>query len=64
MDHRPGSRSIRGGPAAAIQVQVREVLRQTEGRGLILAPSYVIPTNSPAEHLRAARDAISACKQA
>jgi uroporphyrinogen decarboxylase len=51
------------GPVAAIQAQVQEVLMQTGGRGLILAPSCVIPTSSPAGHLRAVRDAISAWKQ-
>jgi uroporphyrinogen decarboxylase len=48
------------GPAAAIQAQVRQVLRETEGRGLILAPSCVIPTSAPAGHLQAVRDAIPA----
>ncbi len=47
------------GPVAAIQNQAREALSQTEGRGLILAPSCVIPTTAPAAHLQAVRDAVS-----
>ncbi len=46
------------GPAAAIAVQAREALSQTKRRGLILAPSCVIPTTAPPEHLHAARDAL------
>ncbi|MFN2168347.1 MAG: uroporphyrinogen decarboxylase family protein [Anaerolineae bacterium] len=48
------------GPAIAIAAQAREALGQTKGRGLILAPSCVIPTTAPPAHLRAARDAILA----
>ena len=39
------------GPVSGIQAQVRQVLAETEGRGLILAPSCVIPTKTPAAHL-------------
>ena len=46
------------GPAAAIQAQVREAVAQTEGRGLILAPSCVIPTTAPEAHLHAVRAAV------
>ena len=46
------------GPTAAIQVQVREAVAQTGGRGLVLAPSCVIPTTAPAAHLQAVRDAL------
>ncbi len=46
------------GPAAAIAVQAREALYQTKGRGLILAPSCVIPTTVPPEHLQAVRDTV------
>jgi uroporphyrinogen decarboxylase len=48
------------GPPPAIQAQVRETLEQTGGRGLVLAPSCVIPTTAPATHLQAVRDAIPA----
>jgi uroporphyrinogen decarboxylase len=47
------------GPVAAIQAQVREALAQTEGRGLILAPSCVIPTTAPAAHLQVVRDTLA-----
>jgi uroporphyrinogen decarboxylase len=46
------------GPAPAVRAQVGEVLSQTEGRGVILAPSCVIPTSAPPEHLAAVRDAV------
>jgi uroporphyrinogen decarboxylase len=46
------------GPAAAIQAQAREAVAQTEGRGLILAPSCVIPTTAPEAHLQAVRAAV------
>jgi uroporphyrinogen decarboxylase len=48
------------GPTAAIQAQVREVLAQTEGRGVILAPSCVIPTSAPPEFLAAFREVLVA----
>ena len=41
------------GPVEAIEAQVAETLSRTGGRGLILAPSCVIPTTTPPEHLRA-----------
>jgi uroporphyrinogen decarboxylase len=44
---------LNDGPPAAIEAQVHEALAQTERRGLILAPSCVIPTTTPAEHLAA-----------
>lgn len=47
------------GPVAAIQAQVRQTLALTEARGLIMAPSCVIPTTAPAAHLQAVRDALS-----
>ena len=46
------------GPAAAIQEQVRQALARTQRRGLVLAPSCVIPPTTPAEHLEAVRDAL------
>jgi uroporphyrinogen decarboxylase len=48
------------GPVAAIQAQVREVVTQTGGQGLILAPACVIPTTAPAAHLQAVRDGLPA----
>jgi uroporphyrinogen decarboxylase len=47
------------GPAPAIRSQVEEALVQTKGRGLILAPSCVIPTTAPAVHLQAVRGALA-----
>ena len=46
------------GPAEAIQAQVHEAIAQTKGRGLILAPSCVIPPTAPAGHLQAVCDAL------
>ena len=46
------------GPAAAIAVQAREALYQAKGRGLILAPSCVIPTTAPPAHLQVVRDTV------
>jgi uroporphyrinogen decarboxylase len=51
-------RLMEQGPVTALQAQVREALAQTEGRGLILAPSCVIPTTTPTEHLEAVRSAL------
>jgi uroporphyrinogen decarboxylase len=47
------------GPLTAIEGQVRQALAQTEERGLILAPSCVIPTSVPDEHLRAVRECLA-----
>jgi uroporphyrinogen decarboxylase len=47
------------GPVEAIQVQVHAAIAQTERRGLILAPSCVIPPTAPVAHLLAVRDALS-----
>lgn len=46
------------GPTAAIKDQVRQAFAQTGQRGLILAPSCVIPPATPPAHLEAVRDAI------
>jgi uroporphyrinogen decarboxylase len=51
-------RLLNQGSVVAIQAQVHEVFAQTEGRGVILAPSCVIPTTTPIEHLEAARIAL------
>ena len=47
------------GPVTAIQDQVRQALVQTEGRGLILAPSCVIPPGAPDAHLRAVAELLA-----
>jgi uroporphyrinogen decarboxylase len=46
------------GPASAIQDQVRQALAHTRRRGLILAPSCVIPPTAPDGHLQAVREAL------
>jgi uroporphyrinogen decarboxylase len=50
------------GPVAVIQAQVDQAISQTEGRGLILAPSCVIPTRVPAMHLQAVRQAVDCAR--
>jgi uroporphyrinogen decarboxylase len=52
------------GPRTAIQAQAHEALVHTKGRGLILAPSCVLPTTVPAEHLNAVCDAVRPPAQA
>jgi uroporphyrinogen decarboxylase len=44
---------LRTGPPQAIAAQARDAVRQTGGRGLILAPACVIPPDTPEVHLRA-----------
>ncbi len=44
---------LRAGPPEAIAAQARDAVRQTGGRGLILAPACVIPPETPEAHLRA-----------
>ncbi len=44
---------LRAGPPQAIAAQAHDAIRQTGGRGLILAPACVIPPDTPAEHLQA-----------
>jgi uroporphyrinogen decarboxylase len=51
-------RRLEDGPPAAIEEQVQQVVAQTNGRGLILAPSCVIPTTTPEAHLQAVRRAV------
>lgn len=46
------------GPVIAVQEQVHQALVHTQQRGLILAPSCVIPPTTPARHLQAVRDAL------
>jgi uroporphyrinogen decarboxylase len=46
------------GPIDAIRAQVRQALGRSQQRGLILAPSCVIPPTAPEAHLRAVYHAI------
>lgn len=41
-----------------ITAQVRDAIEQTDGRGLIVAPGCVIPIDTPAANIRAARQAV------
>jgi uroporphyrinogen decarboxylase len=48
------------GPEDAICQQAAKAMDITERRGLVLAPSCVIPTEAPDSHLQAVRDAVLA----
>jgi uroporphyrinogen decarboxylase len=50
-------KTIAEGPEDAIRAQARDAVAQTGGRRLVVAPGCVIPTNTPTEYVRAARDA-------
>jgi uroporphyrinogen decarboxylase len=45
--------ALRTGPRAAIEAEVHDALRQTDGLGLVLAPGCVLPLDLPDEHLAA-----------
>lgn len=49
---------LRSGPPEAIAAQSRDAIAQTDGVGLILAPSCVIPPDTPDLHLQAARPVV------
>ena len=49
--------TLRRGPAAAVADEVRDAVRQTGGRGLVLAPGCVLPLDTPETHLDAAVEA-------
>ena len=51
-------RTLVDGPITAVQAQVRDAIEQTGGRRLLVGPGCVIPTNTPAEHIRAAIEAV------
>jgi uroporphyrinogen decarboxylase len=51
-------RLLEQGPVDAIEAQLKEAVAQTKGRGLILAPSCVIPVSTPLTHLCAVRAAV------
>ena len=46
------------GPIEAIQAEIKEAVAQTGGRRLLVGPGCVAPTNTPVEHIRAAREAV------
>jgi uroporphyrinogen decarboxylase len=51
-------RTLRKGPVAAIQAEIQDAIAQAGGRRLMLGPGCVIPTDTPAEHVRAAVEAV------
>jgi uroporphyrinogen decarboxylase len=50
--------TLRSGPPAAVAAEVEDALRQTGGRGLIVAPGCVLPLDTPEAHLQAVVDAV------
>jgi uroporphyrinogen decarboxylase len=50
------------GPASAVAADVADAIRQTEGRGLIIAPGCVLPLAVPDEFLEAAVTAVKASR--
>lgn len=47
------------GPEEAIKAEVREAIAQTGGRRLMIGPGCVIPSHTPARHVRAAIEAVT-----
>lgn len=45
--------TLKEGTFEEVAAQAREVIEQTEGQRLILAPACVIPTTTPVENLQA-----------
>jgi len=52
------TRTLADGPIAAIDAQVRDAIRQTGGRRLLIGPGCVVPVATPEAHLRAVIDAV------
>ncbi|MFQ5839576.1 MAG: uroporphyrinogen decarboxylase family protein [Candidatus Methylomirabilales bacterium] len=50
--------TLRGGDAEAARLEVRDAVRQTGGRGHLVAPGCVVPLDAKPEVLRAVRDAV------
>ena len=50
--------TIVDGPIAAIEAEIKDAIEQTNGRRLLVGPGCVIPTNTPVEHIQAARAAV------
>jgi hypothetical protein len=44
---------IASGPTEQVRLQASDAVKQTGGRRLVVAPSCVIPTNTPDENIRA-----------
>jgi uroporphyrinogen decarboxylase len=45
--------TLRAGPAASIAAEVEDAIRQTAGRGVLVAPGCVLPLDIPDAHLEA-----------
>ncbi|MBI2155844.1 MAG: uroporphyrinogen decarboxylase [Candidatus Rokubacteria bacterium] len=50
--------TLRRGPASAVAAEVADALRQTGGRGVVVAPGCVLPLDVPDAHLDAVVDAV------
>ena len=50
--------TLQDGPAGAVAEEVGDAIRQTAGRGVIVAPGCVLPLEAPDAHLDAAVDAV------
>jgi uroporphyrinogen decarboxylase len=50
--------TLRQGPVEAVQQEIQDAVRQTNGRRILLGPGCVVPIDVPAEHIRAAVDAV------
>jgi uroporphyrinogen decarboxylase len=51
-------RTLRKGPPMAIQAEIRDAIAQTKGRRYLVGPGSTPLIDTPAEHFRAARDAV------
>jgi uroporphyrinogen decarboxylase len=51
------------GSVPVIADEVRDAIRQTEGRGLIVAPGCVLPLATPDDHLRAVVETVKAARR-
>jgi uroporphyrinogen decarboxylase len=50
--------TLRRGPAASIVAEVEDAIRQTAGRGVMVAPGCVLPLDTPDAHLEAVVSAV------
>jgi len=50
--------TLRAGPVEAIKAEVDDTIRQTGGRGVMVAPGCVLPLDIPDEHLEAVVTAV------
>jgi uroporphyrinogen decarboxylase len=52
--------TLRAGPVSAVAAEVEDAIRQTAGRGIIVAPGCVLPLDVPDAHLEAVVGAVKA----